>query len=78
MKIKFKLSFMMIAILVIVVTVISIVELRKATEISLDLSLRGIQYLAEDMASTWKSKGEGNIRALRTLANVMSDRKSVV
>jgi methyl-accepting chemotaxis protein len=39
----------------------------------MDLSLRGISYLAGHRAEYWKGREDGFIRVLRTLSNVMED-----
>ncbi|MDR0442680.1 MAG: methyl-accepting chemotaxis protein [Treponema sp.] len=73
MKIKFKLSLLMIAIMVVVVTGISAILLRKASAITIDLSIRGLHNLAGQRAEFWKGREEGYLRALQTLAHVMTD-----
>jgi methyl-accepting chemotaxis protein len=72
MKIKIKLSLMMTAIVVVVAAVISVILLWEASGISLDLSLRGLKYLAKDQATYLKGREDAYIRILRTLANIMS------
>ncbi|MCL2295279.1 MAG: methyl-accepting chemotaxis protein [Spirochaetes bacterium] len=73
MKIKIKLSLLVIAIMAVAITGIAALLLNKASGISTDLSLRGIQYLASQQAEYWKGREEGYLRALRTIANVMSN-----
>jgi methyl-accepting chemotaxis protein len=77
MKIKFKLSIITIAVMIIVIASLAFVFLRQASSISLDLSRQGIGYLAESQAEFWKSREDGYIRVLRTVANVMADYESV-
>jgi methyl-accepting chemotaxis protein len=77
MKIKLKLSLMVIAIVAVVAASIAILLLRRASGISLDLSIRGLEYLAKDQSTYLKGREDGYIRALHTLANVMSDYESL-
>ncbi|MCL2805093.1 MAG: methyl-accepting chemotaxis protein [Treponema sp.] len=73
MKLNIKLSLMVIAIITVVVTGIAIMLLSEASDISIDLSLRGIDYLAAEKATYWEGRENGHIRVLRTLANIMAD-----
>jgi methyl-accepting chemotaxis protein len=73
MKIKFKLSLLVIAIMAVVIVGIAILLLREASEISRELSLKGIRYLASDQSTYWKGQEDGQLMILRTLANAMSD-----
>jgi len=73
MKIKLRLSLLVIAIMAVVVTGIAAILLRRASNISLELNMRGLEFLAGEQAEFWKGREEGYIRALRTLADVMSD-----
>ena len=73
MKIKFKLSLLVIAIMAVVVTGISTLLLRQASAISVDLSKRSIGYLAVQRAEFWKGRENGYMRVLRTLADIMMD-----
>jgi methyl-accepting chemotaxis protein len=72
MRIKIKLSLIVIAIMASVVFGISVILLWKASGISRDLSLRSIKYLTEQRTEFWKGRVEGNLRVLQTLASVMS------
>jgi len=73
MKIKIKLSVMMISILIIVVTGIAVLLLKESSNISMELSMQGIKYFAGHRAEYWKGREDGYMRVLRTLANVMSN-----
>jgi methyl-accepting chemotaxis protein len=77
MKLKFKFSIMVIAIVAMVAAGIAASLLRQASSISMDLSLRGISYLAGHRAEYWKGREDGFIRVLRTLANIMEDYEDV-
>jgi methyl-accepting chemotaxis protein len=73
MKLKYKLSLLVIAIMTFVISGIAMLLLYRATNITRDLTLRGIRYLANDQATYWKGSEDGNLLILRTLADVMSD-----
>jgi methyl-accepting chemotaxis protein len=77
MKIKMRLSLLVIAIMAVVVTGIATILLRRASYISLDLSMRSVEFLAEEQAEFWKGREDGYIRALHTLADVMSDFETI-
>ena len=71
MKIKIKLSLMVIAILIVVITGIAAVLLNRASNITIDLSLRGVKYLVSQQASYWQSSQSLRLTALRVLADIM-------
>ena len=73
MKLKFKLSIMVIAILAVVVTGIAILLLREASDISLNLSLRAMKNLAQEQAMYWKGREDGRLLVLRSLSDIMAD-----
>ena len=77
MKLKVKLSLMVIAIMVVGISGISFTLLRRASSISRDLSSRGIKYLASDVATYWKAQEDAYIRVLSTLANIMGNYESL-
>jgi methyl-accepting chemotaxis protein len=77
MKIKFKLSIMMIVIVAVVAASIAVILLREASNISLSLNLQSLEYIARDQATYLKGREDGHIRALRTLANIMGGYESV-
>jgi len=77
MKIKIKLSLMMIVIMAVAIGSIAVLLLREATNISLDLSKKGIKYLVNDQARYWKGREDGYLRVLHSLANIMSDYESL-
>ena len=72
MKLKFKLALLMCSIIAIIVTGIAVLLLRQASNISIDLSLRGIKYLSGERAEFWRGREDGHLRMLQTMANVMS------
>lgn len=76
MKIKLKLSLMVIAIMTVVIAGISIILLHKASQTSMKLSMQSIRNLARTRAEYWRGREEGNLKILRTLADVMEDYES--
>jgi methyl-accepting chemotaxis protein len=77
MKIKVKLSLMVIAIVTVIVAGIAILLLQRASAISLRLTKQSITNLARTRAEYWKGREDGNLKILRTLADVMSDYESL-
>jgi len=77
MKIKFKLSIIVITIMAVVVAGITTLLLWQASKSTLNLSLRSQEHLADSQAEFWKGKEDGYIRALTTLANVLGDFETV-
>jgi len=73
MKIKFRLSLIVIAIVVVVSGGLAIILLRQASEISKALSIRGIEFMSSQRAAYWEGREDSNMRVLRTLANIMGD-----
>ncbi|MCL1815297.1 MAG: methyl-accepting chemotaxis protein [Treponema sp.] len=73
MKIKFKLSLLMIAVVAVIAAGLAMLLLREASKISMDLSLRSIENLAGEQAVYLQGREDGHIRALRTLSEVMED-----
>jgi methyl-accepting chemotaxis protein len=77
MKIKFKLSIMMIAIVVVVAGGLAVIQLRQASDISMDLSVRGIKYLAQEQASYWKGREETYLNKLDGIADIMGEYETI-
>ncbi len=77
MKIKFKLSLIVIVLIAIVVAGIASLSLYQASNISMDLSLRSARYLAQAQAEYWKGREDSYIRIARTLAEIMADYEEV-
>jgi len=73
MKIKMKLSIIVIAIMVVVITGIAAILLNEASDISKELSIRSLSYLCDNQAEYWKGREEGHVRMLRSLADIMAD-----
>jgi len=77
MKLKFKLSLMVIAIVAVIVTGIAVLLLREATNISLDLSMENLERTIEREVNYWKGREDGHILALNTLSAIMEDFESL-
>jgi methyl-accepting chemotaxis protein len=77
MKLKIKLSLIVIAIVVIVAGGIAIVLLKEASTISLNLSVRGLKYLAKDQATYWQGREESYIKQLTGIADIMGEFETV-
>jgi methyl-accepting chemotaxis protein len=73
MKIKIKLSFMMIAIVAIVASGIAVIQLKQASNISMELSLRGLNYLTQQQASYWQDQENNYISQLTGIADIMGE-----
>jgi methyl-accepting chemotaxis protein len=77
MKIKFKLSLIVIIIMTVAITGVAVLLLRQASVISKNLSIHGIDYLAGQRAEYWKGREEGRLILLRALADVMANYENV-
>jgi len=72
MKIKIKLSIMMIAIVLVVAGSIAIIELVKSSNITLSLARQKTMYLARQQAQYWDGRMTGYINVLQTLSYIMN------
>ncbi|WP_461257766.1 HAMP domain-containing protein [Treponema sp. R80B11-R83G3] len=72
MKIKIKLSIMMIAIMAVIAGGIAIIQLKQASNIALNLSKQKTMYLARQRAQYWDGRIGGYIQVLQTLSNEMN------
>jgi len=77
MKIKIKLSIMMIAIVAIVAGGIAIIELQRASSIALGLAKQKTLYLARQYAQYWDGRLNGYINVLETLSNIFNFYESI-
>jgi len=73
MKIKIKLSLMVIIIMTVAISGVAIILLRHASDISVKLSLRSLKNLTQQRAQFWKGREDGYLQMLRGIANVMGD-----
>jgi methyl-accepting chemotaxis protein len=72
MKIKIKLSIMMIAIMVVGAGTLALIQLFKATSITMGLAKQKTMYLARQRAQYWDGRIGGYIQVLETLSNEMN------
>jgi len=77
MKIKFRLSIMVIAIVTVVAAGIAVILLRQASVITLELSLQSMRNVAREQAAAFKGGEDVNFMLLHSLANIMGDYESV-
>jgi len=77
MKIKVKLSIMMIAIVAIVAGGIAIIELVKSSDITLRLAKEKTMYLARQRAQYWDGRLNGYISTLQALSNIFNFYESI-
>jgi len=73
MKLKIKLSLMVIGIMALVVTGVAVILVREASNIAITLNRENIAYLTDMEAEYWNGRLNGHIRMLTTLANIMED-----
>jgi len=73
MKIKMKLSIVVIAIIAVVLTSVAIILLNQASNVSINLSKRAIETLADQRAAYWQGREDGLYRVARSLANIFGD-----
>jgi len=77
MKIKIKLSIIVIAIVAIVAGGLSVILLQQASSISMRLSIRGIGFVADQQSAYWKGREDRYLEVIRTLAAIMSEYETV-
>ena len=77
MKLKFKLSLMVIAVIAIIVTAIAVLLLREASKISIEMAEESKSNYLESRVNYWKGREDAHIRALETLAGVMEDYEDI-
>jgi methyl-accepting chemotaxis protein len=73
MKIKIKLSLLVIAIITVIVAVVAVILLQRASGISVSLSKRAMENLAVQRAAYWQGREDGLFRVARSLANIFGD-----
>ena len=77
MKLKFKLSLLVIGIMAVVVTGIAILLLSEASSITHELSVESMQRLAAEQAEYWRGREDRRLQVLRSLVNIMKDYESI-
>jgi methyl-accepting chemotaxis protein len=73
MKIKMRLSIIVIGIIAAVLTTVAVILLRQASDTSVNLSKRALENLASQRAAYWQGREDGLYRVARTLANIFGD-----
>jgi methyl-accepting chemotaxis protein len=77
MKLKLKLSIMTIIIMVVVAGGLTVIQLREASSISMDLSVRGLKYLAQEQARYWQGRENSYISQLTGIADIMGEYEKI-
>jgi methyl-accepting chemotaxis protein len=77
MKLKMKLSVIMIIIVAIIVVGIALIQLNQASDMSKRSSAASIMYLTRQRAAYWTGRFNGFLEVLHTAANVMGHFESV-
>ncbi|MCL2139817.1 MAG: hypothetical protein FWH41_09865, partial [Treponema sp.] len=77
MKIKIKLSIMVISIMVVVVSGISVLLLSQATRITRDLSMESIYNLAQREVKYWEGRESTRLQFIKSLADIMADYEDI-
>jgi len=73
MKIKFKLSIMMTIIVAVVAGGIAVIQLRQASNITMESNLKGLKYLAQEQARYWQGRENGYLDKLDGIADIMGE-----
>jgi len=73
MKLKFKLSLIVVAIVVAVAGSITVIILNRASGVILQKSLNSISYLNDEQATYWEGRENRYYEVIRTLAAIMGD-----
>jgi len=77
MKIRIKLSILVIIIMVVSITGVAVILLRQASTISVDLSVKSLRNFAGMRAQFWKGRQDGYLQMLRGVANIMGEYESL-
>jgi len=77
MKIKIKLSIMMIAIVIVVSGGVAIIQLETSSKIVLNLAKEKTMYLARQRAQYWDGRLNGYISTLQALSNIFNFYESI-
>jgi methyl-accepting chemotaxis protein len=72
MKLKLKLSLIVIVIMAVVVTLVTLILVQRAINISKELTTDKVAYLARQRAQYWNGRIDGYFQVLRTLSNNMN------
>ena len=77
MKLKFRLSILVIAILAVVVVTVAIVLLQTASGMAIGLSTQIIENMGDSQAMYWQNREESRLTTLRSIAQQFSDYESI-
>jgi len=77
MKIKIKLSIMMIAIVLVIAGGIAIIELIQASNIAMSLAKQKTMYLARQSATYWNGRTNDFLNVLESVSDIMNRYESV-
>jgi methyl-accepting chemotaxis protein len=77
MKLKFKLSIMVVAILLVVVATIAIVLVNRMSGLTVGLNVDGVSYIGEGQSNYWSGREDGRIQTLRAIAGIFSEYESI-
>jgi methyl-accepting chemotaxis protein len=77
MKLKIKLSIIMIAIVAVIVVGIAMIQLDQASTMSQQQNAKGTMYLAQQRAVYWNGRFNSFLEVLRTVANIMGHYETV-
>ncbi|MDR2700853.1 MAG: methyl-accepting chemotaxis protein, partial [Spirochaetaceae bacterium] len=77
MKIKNKLSLLVIAIMLVAIGSVAIILLRQASTISINLSVRSLRNMTGQRAQYWKGREDGILQMLRGVASIMGDYETI-
>jgi len=72
MKIKFKMSIVMVAVMAVVITVVVVILAQEASSITMNLASQKTMYLARQRAQYWNGRIGGYIQVLKTIADTMA------
>jgi len=77
MNLKIKLSILTISIVALVAGGLALIQLQRATDITMDLSVRGIRYVAKEQAAFWKGRQNSYLDKLDGVADIMGEFESI-
>jgi hypothetical protein len=73
MKLKIRLSLIVIAIVVFILVGMSVVQMRMVSEMSIASSKKQMQYLVGSQAEYWKGRFNGYLETMRAVADIMAN-----
>ncbi|MDR1859148.1 MAG: HAMP domain-containing protein, partial [Treponema sp.] len=77
MKLKFRLSILVIAILAVVVVGVAVVLLENASSMAIGLNIQIIENMGQNQATYWETREDARLTTLRTIADLFSDYESI-